>query len=225
MAEEIRRVLSEGDYYKILGVARDVDERGLKKAYKRLALLLHPDKCSEEGADDAFKKVSSAYSCLSCANTRRTYDLTGSDKTCDVSDTGDMGFAGRDDIDEILKDIFSHHSGGASHGNFPRGGFVYTTSFGGANPFGMGGEQRTLPRWLHSFNSLPLPVILSLIFLLFSLFVYYVCAFIVRQFICLMILVIGPSKLFPPRGRLILFLALVLYDICYKKSILSMFFN
>ena len=32
------------DYYDIFGVSRDVDEAGLKKAYRRYAMKYHPDR-------------------------------------------------------------------------------------------------------------------------------------------------------------------------------------
>ena len=60
----ISRINGTEDLYEILGVPRDVEKAGLVKAYRKLALKLHPDKCSLEGSDDAFKKVSSAFSVL-----------------------------------------------------------------------------------------------------------------------------------------------------------------
>ncbi|KAI8835150.1 hypothetical protein BJ741DRAFT_665397 [Chytriomyces cf. hyalinus JEL632] len=47
------------DFYSILGLVQSnsVTETDVKKAYRKLALLLHPDKCSVEGSDEAFKGV------------------------------------------------------------------------------------------------------------------------------------------------------------------------
>ena len=52
------------DFYEILGVDKKATDEEIKKAYKRQALRFHPDKCKEEGAQDVFKKVATAYDCL-----------------------------------------------------------------------------------------------------------------------------------------------------------------
>jgi DnaJ family protein B protein 12 len=46
----------------------------LKKAFKKKALKVHPDKNAHPKANDAFKKVNAAMACLSDAGKRRTYD-------------------------------------------------------------------------------------------------------------------------------------------------------
>ena len=43
------------DYYEILGVNKDANDAELKKAYKKLALLCHPDKNKAPGSTEAFK--------------------------------------------------------------------------------------------------------------------------------------------------------------------------
>ncbi|CDJ52900.1 DnaJ domain-containing protein, putative [Eimeria brunetti] len=49
-------VLKESCFYKVLGVPNDASEEAIKKAYRRLALMLHPDKNKAPKAEDAFKK-------------------------------------------------------------------------------------------------------------------------------------------------------------------------
>ena len=67
--------LKEGaSHYDILGVEVTVTERDIKIAYRDIAALIHPDKCSEENATEAFKKVNEANEVLSDAARRSIYD-------------------------------------------------------------------------------------------------------------------------------------------------------
>lgn len=70
-------VLKEKCYYSTLGVSKDASEEVIRKAYRRLALLLHPDKNKAPKAEDAFKKVNRVSSTLLDPQERRTYDLGG----------------------------------------------------------------------------------------------------------------------------------------------------
>jgi molecular chaperone DnaJ len=66
------------DYYLILGVARDVDEPSLKSAYKKLALMFHPDRNpNNTEAEEKFKEAAEAYSVLSNPQKRAAYDRYG----------------------------------------------------------------------------------------------------------------------------------------------------
>jgi hypothetical protein len=80
-AAEIERITQEENYYAILGVEKTASVADLKKAYRRLCLKLHPDKCSLEGAQATFQKIGGAYSCLSGEDSRAHYDRFGSDST------------------------------------------------------------------------------------------------------------------------------------------------
>src|SRR5512136_513838 len=66
-----------GDYYDILGVPRNADEKEVKKAYRNLARKYHPDVCKEAGAEEKFKQINEAYSVLSDAEKRAQYDNMG----------------------------------------------------------------------------------------------------------------------------------------------------
>jgi DnaJ-class molecular chaperone len=66
------------DLYQILGVARDASEDVIRKAYRKLARRHHPDvNPNDKDAEDKFKEISHAYSVLSDAEKRRTYDEFG----------------------------------------------------------------------------------------------------------------------------------------------------
>jgi len=76
---EIRRICACKCYYQVLGVSKDADDATLKKAYRKTALKVHPDKCCLTGADEAFKKVSAAFACLSDSEKRRSYNTWGTE--------------------------------------------------------------------------------------------------------------------------------------------------
>ncbi|KAI9136898.1 hypothetical protein BKA69DRAFT_1101501 [Paraphysoderma sedebokerense] len=67
------------DYYAVLGLEKSASESEIKKAYRKLALQLHPDKNSAPGADEAFKAVSKAFAILGDEDKRRQYDQYGFD--------------------------------------------------------------------------------------------------------------------------------------------------
>ena len=50
-------ILKKTNYYDILGVSKDADEKDISSAYRKLARKIHPDKNPAPGAEDAFKKI------------------------------------------------------------------------------------------------------------------------------------------------------------------------
>ncbi len=62
------------DYYKILGVAADADDKAIKTAYRKLARQYHPDVSTEHQAEDKFKEVTEAYEVLKSPEKRAEYD-------------------------------------------------------------------------------------------------------------------------------------------------------
>jgi curved DNA-binding protein len=66
------------DYYKIMGVARDVGQDELKRVYRRLARKFHPDVSKEKDAEARFKEVQEAYEVLKDPQKRAAYDQLGS---------------------------------------------------------------------------------------------------------------------------------------------------
>jgi len=77
MADVVKQVKKAKDLYGVLGVARDADEDTIKRAYKKLALKVHPDKNTAPGSDEAFKRVGKANAILLDPNERANYDRFG----------------------------------------------------------------------------------------------------------------------------------------------------
>lgn len=69
------------DHYKILNINKNATPEEIKKSYKQLALLWHPDKNKNANAIDKFKEISEAYQILSDENKKKIYDemLTNND--------------------------------------------------------------------------------------------------------------------------------------------------
>ncbi|KIM65128.1 hypothetical protein SCLCIDRAFT_1212624 [Scleroderma citrinum Foug A] len=94
-------MVKETKYYDLLEVPVDASDIDLKKAYRKKALRLHPDK---GGDPELFKEVTHAYEVLSDADKRRIYDARGE---AGLSEQGGMG--GMDP-----QDLFSQLFGGGS---------------------------------------------------------------------------------------------------------------
>jgi molecular chaperone DnaJ len=111
------------DFYKILGVAKDVSETELKKTYRKLSRQFHPDtNPGDAKAEARFKEISEAYSVLSDKDQRAEYDQMRAMGPGARSGFGGGGFPGG-------------FQGGA---NFGGAGFedVFANLFGGGGGFG-----------------------------------------------------------------------------------------
>ncbi|HJH32286.1 MAG TPA: J domain-containing protein [Methanosarcinaceae archaeon] len=62
-------------YYEILDVDKKASQKYIKSAYRRLALLYHPDKNKLPEAEEMFKEIAEAYSVLSDPIKRKQYDI------------------------------------------------------------------------------------------------------------------------------------------------------
>jgi len=114
----------EKDFYKILGVSKDVSDADLKKAYRKLAKENHPDLHPGDAAAEArFKDISEAFDVLSDAEQRREYDAIRAMGGGARFQAGGQG-AG-------FEDVFSNLFGG---GGFQGGGFPGFGGFGGFGP-------------------------------------------------------------------------------------------
>ena len=67
------------DYYRILGVDRNADDKTIKSAYRKLARKYHPDVAKGKDSGERFREVTEAYEVLSDPEKRRRYDTLGPD--------------------------------------------------------------------------------------------------------------------------------------------------
>ena len=107
--------MAKRDYYEILGVSRDADAGTIKKAYRKLALELHPDRNPDKAAEEAFKEASEAYEVLSDDEKRQLYDRFGHDGPRRAGFEG-FGGAGLEDIFSRFGDLFGDLFGGFGGG-------------------------------------------------------------------------------------------------------------
>ena len=70
-------MVSERDYYEVLGVERAASDADIKRAFRKLAQQWHPDVSTEPGAPERFKEINEAYQVLSDPQRRQTYDMFG----------------------------------------------------------------------------------------------------------------------------------------------------
>lgn len=108
------------DYYKVLGIAKDASPDEIKRAYRKLAHLYHPDKNQDHANGEKFKEINEAYQVLSNPEKKAQYDQFGS-----VGDAS--GF--RQDPNEGFD--FRNYGGGFSSGGFGNLGDIFEDFFGG----------------------------------------------------------------------------------------------
>ncbi|KPF91160.1 molecular chaperone DnaJ [Novosphingobium sp. AAP83] len=109
---------TEIDFYELLQVERTADDKVLKSAYRKLAMIHHPDKNpGNPEAEAKFKQINEAYACLSDPQKRAAYDRYGhaAFQQGGGGNPGGGGFGGGDfgDIGDIFETIFG---GGFSSG-------------------------------------------------------------------------------------------------------------
>lgn len=117
------------DYYSILGVQKDATQDEIKRAYRKKALELHPDRNKDKDTEAKFKEVNEAYAVLGNPEKRQQYDTYGPEAFSQQFSQEDI-FRGFNTSD-IFRDLF----GGSGFGSF--GGF----DFGGSSFGGQGGNS------------------------------------------------------------------------------------
>src|SRR5256714_8630395 len=115
------------DYYEVLGIARNATGEEVKRAYRKLAVKVHPDKNPDDPrAEEKFKELGEAYDVLMDADKRAAYDRFGH-----AAFAQGGGFRGGfHDPFDIFREVF---------GSGAVGGGIFETFFGGV---GAQGESR-----------------------------------------------------------------------------------
>jgi molecular chaperone DnaJ len=101
--------MSKRDYYQVLDVPRTASEADIKKAYRRLAMKLHPDRNPDDHeSTEKFKEVKEAYEVLTDAQKRAAYDQFGHAGVEGMRGPGGggAGFDPRDAFGDIFGDVF-----------------------------------------------------------------------------------------------------------------------
>src|SRR5690554_7849112 len=102
--------MAKRDYYEVLGVSRDADEKEIKRAYRKLAMKYHPDRNPDDkDADSKFKEATEAYEVLADASKRAAYDQYGHAGV--DGQAGGFGGGGASFFD-IFGDVFGDIFGG-----------------------------------------------------------------------------------------------------------------
>ncbi len=103
------------DYYKILGVNKNATQEEIKKAFRQLALKYHPDRNpGDKQAEEKFKEINEAYSCLSDPEKRANYDRYGTAEGFGYGTGFGAGttYGGFNDIfEDIFEDFFGAFGG------------------------------------------------------------------------------------------------------------------
>ncbi len=117
--------MAKQDFYDVLGVAQNADDKQLKKAYRKMAMQYHPDRNQgDDAAEHKFKEINEAYDVLKDDQKRAAYDQFGH-AAFENGGGGAGGFGGggagfADIFDEMFGDFVGgrqRQSGGRSRGS------------------------------------------------------------------------------------------------------------
>lgn len=120
--EMVKNIKKCKDYYEVLGVTKEATDSELKKAYKKMALQLHPDKNKAPGSVEAFKAVGNAVSVLTDPEKRKSYDLYGGNdqvhsggRSQNHSTTFENGYGRGFESDITAEELFNMFFGSGFH--------------------------------------------------------------------------------------------------------------
>ena len=145
------------NHYEVLGISKDASESEIKKAYRKLSLLYHPDRNSSEEATVKMHAINAAYETLSDGEKRQQYN------TELEFGHGSMPFQHMNSMDEFsdINQIFNMMFNGGG-GGMPFGGGIHSFHSGGPGIrvfHSSGGPGNFRAEFSHSFHQAPPPPI------------------------------------------------------------------
>lgn len=161
----VQRIKKCKDYYEVLQVTKEATDTDIKKSYKKLALVLHPDKNRAPGSAEAFKAVGNAVAILTDAEKRKAYDLYGSDEQQHIgrnhhrSQYTQYGYSRGFESDVTAEELFNMFFGGGG-GAFRQN--VYTTNRRRYNRHQGQDEREQQPGYAALINLLPILLLIIL---------------------------------------------------------------
>ncbi|KAF2099987.1 DNAJ domain-containing protein [Rhizodiscina lignyota] len=141
-AQTLLKRSKQKDYYKVLGISRDADEREIKRAYRQLSKVYHPDKAAAQGitkeaAEKKMAAINEAYEVLGDEELKARFDK-GDDPNDPMSQQGGHPFQGSPFPfgGQGGQQFFFQQGGGQQHFKFHAqgggggGGFHFPEGFG-----------------------------------------------------------------------------------------------
>lgn len=112
--------MSKRDYYEVLEVSKNAEERDIKKSYKKLAMKYHPDRTKgDKVKEETFKEIQAAYEVLKDDQKRAAYDQYGH-AAFEQGGRGGHSGGGHGDFGDAFGDIFGDIFGGGRGGRQSR---------------------------------------------------------------------------------------------------------
>ena len=114
--------MSKRDYYDVLSVEKNADDKAIKAAFRKLAMANHPDRNQgDDAAEDRFREANEAHDILKDPQKRAAYDRMGHAAFDQSAGGGGFG-GGGGGFSDIFDQMFSEFSGGGGGRQRNQGG-------------------------------------------------------------------------------------------------------
>ena len=128
------------NFYEILEIPETANLDEIKKSYRRLSMMYHPDKNKNNpDATAKFQQISEAYETLGDKDKKNEYDMTRNNPFIKMMNSQGMNSQGMNPVDEIFSSLFGMPFGQGS-----------STSWGQGSPFGQGSPYGQNIRVFHN---------------------------------------------------------------------------